>query len=271
MRTIAHISDLHFGTEEPRVVEALLAQLAEAKPHLIVVSGDLTQRAREKQFAAARAFLDRLPAPWLAVPGNHDVPLYDVFRRFLAPLERYKRHITDDLAPTWIDDEIAVIGINTARSLTIKDGRISMAQVDRLREQLAAIPEPRVRVVVTHHQLVQPPRSKGEAHHEDVVGRAKEALEAMDEAGVDLMLAGHLHSASSQDVRAEHPGRRSMLVVQCGTSVSTRVRDEPNSYNLIHIQPHQITVSVRGWKDGAFVERHVDTYVLQRTEWRRVA
>src|SRR2546421_621876 len=118
MRILAHISDLHFGTESSPVVEGLLADLLAARPHLLVVSGDLTQRARTDQFAAARAFLDRVPFPQLIVPGNHDIPLYDVGRRFLRPLHRYRRLITPELSPTFYDDELAVLGVNTARSAT---------------------------------------------------------------------------------------------------------------------------------------------------------
>src|ERR1700722_10258980 len=118
MRTIAHISDLHFGSEDPRLAEGLLADLAEVRPALVAVSGDLTQRARRGQFAAARAVLSRIPFPQLVVPGNHDIPFYDLGRRFLRPLNRFRRYITHDLNPTFADEEMLVVGINTARSAT---------------------------------------------------------------------------------------------------------------------------------------------------------
>ena len=122
MRTVVHLSDLHFGRTDDAVIQPLVSAIREIAPDVIAVSGDLTQRARREQFRAARAFLDRLAAPKIIVPGNHDVPLYDVFRRFLRPLARYRRYITGDLQPFYGDEEIAVLGINTARSLTFNIG-----------------------------------------------------------------------------------------------------------------------------------------------------
>ena len=140
MRTLVHLSDLHFG----RVDQALLGPLRELVERIaadvVVISGDLTQRAKVEEFEEARAFLDSLPGPQIIVPGNHDISLYNVFRRFMRPLARYKRYITDELEPVFIDDEIAVVGVNTARSLTIKDGRISHEQVAGLRARLAGLP-----------------------------------------------------------------------------------------------------------------------------------
>ncbi|HYE21280.1 MAG TPA: metallophosphoesterase, partial [Tepidisphaeraceae bacterium] len=130
MPVIAHISDLHFGAEDSAAAEALLADLNAVTPELVINSGDLTMRARGAQFAAARAYLDRIKFPQLTVPGNHDVPLYDVFRRFLSPLGRYKKYITSDLAPTFATPEMVVMGVNTARSLTWKNGRISPEQIE---------------------------------------------------------------------------------------------------------------------------------------------
>jgi 3',5'-cyclic AMP phosphodiesterase CpdA len=116
MRTIVHLSDIHFGSVDTSVLGPLKETVKQIKPDLVAVSGDLTQRARSSQFIAARAFLDSLPKPQIVVPGNHDVPLYNVFSRFLTGLDKYRRYITDDLQPAYIDEEIAVFGVNTARS-----------------------------------------------------------------------------------------------------------------------------------------------------------
>ena len=132
MRTIVHLSDLHFGKVDAELLEPLRRCVEAIAPHLVVVSGDLTQRAKAAQFREAKAFLDTLPKPQLVVPGNHDVPLYNVFQRFFTPLRKYKRIITPDLEPAFIDDEIAVVGVNTARSLTFKEGNVN-------REQIAAV------------------------------------------------------------------------------------------------------------------------------------
>src|SRR5689334_2326067 len=139
MPIIAHISDLHFGTEDPAVAQGLLADLCEIQPTLVVNSGDLTQRGRTSQFVAARAFLDRIPFPQLTVPGNHDIPLYDVVQRFVAPLYRYKKYITPNLAPRFDHDQFVVFGVNTARSLTWKNGRISLDQIREIKAAFCSL------------------------------------------------------------------------------------------------------------------------------------
>ena len=141
MRTIVHLSDLHFGRIDPALPPALLRAAVEAAPDLVVVSGDLTQRARVAEFKAAARFLETLPAPQLTVPGNHDVPLYNVLQRWLTPLDRYRRYITRDLAPFYQDAEIAVLGVNTARALTFKDGRINRLQIEAGMQRLAQLRE----------------------------------------------------------------------------------------------------------------------------------
>src|SRR5438045_8810323 len=140
MPVIAHISDLHFGTEDPAIAQGLLEDLAQVQPNLVVNSGDLTQRARVRQFIAARTFLDRIPFPQLTVPGNHDIPLYDMTRRFLAPLARYRRYIAKDLCPMFQTEQLAVMGVNTARSFTWKNGRISLDQIGQIRSAFCAVP-----------------------------------------------------------------------------------------------------------------------------------
>jgi predicted phosphohydrolase len=125
MRTVAHLSDPHFGRIDRATVQALIATVTEARPDIVVVSGDLTQRAKGSEFQEARQFLEALPSPQIVVPGNHDVPLYNVLARALKPLRNYQRYISKELEPFYCDDEIAIVGINTARSLTFKGGRIS--------------------------------------------------------------------------------------------------------------------------------------------------
>src|SRR5438045_6660149 len=128
MRTVVHVSDLHFGRIDRTLVEPLIATIQALHPHVVAVSGDLTQRAREREFREARLFLDRLPSPQIVVPGNHDVPLHNVFKRFVDPLKVYRRCISDNLAPFYADEEIAMAGVNTERSLRWKGGRINSEQ-----------------------------------------------------------------------------------------------------------------------------------------------
>lgn len=268
MRRIAHISDLHFGTEDAGLEEALLRDLEAVHPSLVAVSGDLTQRARRAEFAAARAFLGRLPAPRVVVPGNHDIPLFDVWRRFVSPLARYHEFIDPEADPFYTDDEIAVQGLNTARSNTWKDGRISEGQITDLRSRLCALPEGLFKVVVTHHPFVPPPREKAPP----TVGRGLLALRAAAECGVELLLAGHLHEGYNADVRATHVSlARSMIVVHAGTALSRRRRGEPNAYNLVTVDLPRLTLQVRSFTADGFVESATIEYVKEGTEWRRQA
>jgi 3',5'-cyclic AMP phosphodiesterase CpdA len=261
MRRIVHLSDLHFGRVDEAVVAALADALAKLAPTLVVVSGDLTQRARRGQFRRARAFLDSLAVPRLVVPGNHDVPLYDVLSRFLRPLARYRRYIHADPEPFYVDDEIAVAGVNTARSLTIEGGRINREQVDRLRERLCQLDRHLLRIVVTHHPFDVPP-----GHEADkIVGRATMAMEALAKCGVDVCLAGHLHVShvGRAAVRyAVHGGRA--LLVQAGTATSTRARGEVNSFNVLDIDGPVLSIERHAWAGGAEGFRDVGRETFRR-------
>src|SRR5215210_1786900 len=174
MRTLVHLSDIHFGHVDYATIDPLIRTVWQIKPDVVAVSGDLTQRARSEQFQEARAFLDALPKPQIIVPGNHDVPLYNVFARFLSPLRKYRRYITDDLEPFYSDGEIAVLGINTARSLTIKDGRVNQEQLALVRERFCALGENVTSVLVTHHPFDLP-----EGSDEEMVGRSRRAIETL--------------------------------------------------------------------------------------------
>jgi 3',5'-cyclic AMP phosphodiesterase CpdA len=263
VRLVAHISDLHFGREDPRVVEGLRDDLLRHAPAVVVVSGDLTQRARRSEFAAARAFLDTLPFPRVVVPGNHDVPLYNVARRLARPLDRFREFLGDP-EPVYADGEIAVVGINTARSLTWKSGRISRRQVDGIRRTLCPLSERVLKIAVTHHQFIPPPGRPAT----DLVGRAPRALEALETCGVDMLLAGHVHLGYTGDVRATHPStRRSIVVVQAGTAVSRRSRGEANSYNLVAVERDRLAVAVRRWDGRGFAGAEAVTYVRRGDHW----
>jgi 3',5'-cyclic AMP phosphodiesterase CpdA len=240
MRKIAHISDLHFGAADELVADRLIECVTSLEPDLVVCSGDLTQRARTSQFEAARAFLDKLPQPQLIIPGNHDVPLYNVYDRFVNPLEKYEKIITSELEPFISDDEIAVAGINTARSLTIKGGRISREQVERLRERMSQLPDRVLKVIVTHHPFDVP---DGE-DEDDIVGRAKEALPMITGSGADVFLAGHLHKShiGNSARRYRLKDGYSALIIQAGTAISHRERGEENSFNLMEFDHPMLTI-----------------------------
>jgi 3',5'-cyclic AMP phosphodiesterase CpdA len=223
----------------------LIDTIANIKPDLVAVSGDLTQRARSHQFKEARAFLDQLPGPQIVVPGNHDVPLHNVWSRFVNPLRKYRKFITEDLRPVHQDEEIAVLGLNTARSLTIKGGRINEGQVAWMRERLCDLDEEIVRIVVTHHPFDLP-----EGHDErDLVGRARLAMETLASCGADVFLAGHLHVSHTTHSATRYKIKgHSALVVQAGTATSARGRGEQNSFNVIRVNRPNIAVERFEWQ-----------------------
>jgi 3',5'-cyclic AMP phosphodiesterase CpdA len=243
MRTLVHLSDLHFGRVDESLLLPLLTCVRQIAPDVVAVSGDLTQRARAREFKQARQFLDLLPTPLIVVPGNHDVPLYNIVSRFLTPLSNYKRFITRDLHPSHIDDEIAVLGINTARSFTVKNGRINHQQVDYLRGRFSALPEPIIKVVVTHHPFDMPDA----VHDSALVGRAALALNMFAAQGVDLLLSGHNHKSSAASGDHYALAGYKVLVVQAGTTTSNRGRGEANSFNAIRIDGDKITIERFSW------------------------
>lgn len=259
MRTIVHLSDLHFGRTDGEIIKPLIDTVTRLGPHLVVVSGDLTQRARTDEFQAARRFLDALPQPQIVVPGNHDVPLYDIYSRFLRPLKQYRRHISEDTEPTYVDAEIAVVGVNTARSLTFKDGRINIAQITGIRHRLRAIDSHVVKIIVTHHPFDLP----AEYHEDELVGRAPLAMKTLADCGADLLLAGHLHTSHAGNTDARYGiADYSALVVQAGTATSTRVRGETNSFNVIRVSTACVSIERHDWlpKSKTFALTETETF-----------
>ena len=268
VRTIVHISDIHFGRADYGVVERLVEKVVGLHPHLIVLSGDLTQRARSKQFAEAKSFLERLPQPQLVVPGNHDVPLYNVFDRFMNPLTKFRKFITTDLSPEFLDEELAVFGINTARSMTIKSGRVSHEQLDKLHGRLCAIDEGKTKIIVTHHPFDLPEGFD----EDDIVGRAKEVMPKLVECGADVFLAGHLHVS-----HITHSARRyrldngySALIIQAGTAASVRERGEENSFNLLELEHRIMTVKRFQCGEAGFHLATTEQFSKTERGWARM-
>ena len=269
MRTVVHLSDLHFGTIRDAAVKPLIDTVAAIKPDVIAISGDLTQRARKQQFGAARAFLDAMPGQKIVVPGNHDVPLYNLAARFRR-LERYRRYIESDLEPFYLDGNIAVLGINTARSLTFKSGRINEQQVARAKTRLCGLPNSVAKIIVTHHPFDLPAAYR----HGALVGRARMAIKELSNCRIDLFLAGHFHVSGAAPTSFQIPvNGYSSLIVQAGTAISLRTRSEQNAFNVIRIDLPKLSIERMEWLPGraSFAVSEVEQFVRSRAGWALIA
>jgi 3',5'-cyclic AMP phosphodiesterase CpdA len=270
MRTLVHLSDLHFGHIDPKLPGPLRASVEALDPDLTCISGDLTQRARRSQFREAAQYLATLPEPRIVVPGNHDVPLYDVARRFLAPLDRFREFIDAEPFPTFIDDEIAVVGINTARSLTFKRGRINAEQVAEVERRFRGLPDAVTRIIVSHH-----PFDLAEGIHDrELVGRAQMAMQVFAGAGVDFFLSGHMHVTHAMTTARRYDiDGFAALMIQAGTTTSTRGRGEANAFNVLRIGAASLDLETWRWEptQAAFTHASAQRFAYtQGTGWAPV-
>ena len=217
------------------------------RPSLVVLSGDLTQRARPEQFRQAREFVDQIPVPTLVVPGNHDVPLYRVWERIFNPYGCYRKHFSEELEPVFRDDEMLVVGINTAFGWTVKDGRITLKRLLEVEKIFQETPESVFKVVVAHHHLIPPPNFGTQR----VFANAYEAIDLFSSAGVDLILSGHLHQAYIGNSEEFYPkGRPPVVILHSGTTTSSRGRAgerERNTCNWIRVDDQSMVVSHYRW------------------------
>ncbi|MCH9646926.1 MAG: metallophosphoesterase [Deltaproteobacteria bacterium] len=253
-----HISDVHFGPpHRPEVAEGVLRLVDERKPDVVVLSGDLTQRAKPDQFRQARRFVDRISAPTIVVPGNHDVPLYRVWERFLAPFGAYRKYFADELEPILELEDLVMVGVNTAHGLTLKDGKITLPRLQEISRYFRQVPEETYKVIVAHHQLIPPP-SFGTQR---VLHRAHEAVEVFSDSGVDLVLSGHMHQTYIGSSEEFYPrGMRGVRIVHSGTTTSNRgrgVERKKNTCNWISVDEGSLFIAHLLWSSSRdeFVEQ----------------
>lgn len=270
---IVHLSDLHFGHHDAQLAAGLAADIADQHPALIVVSGDFTQVGSRSEFEDARAFLDSLHVPVFAVPGNHDIPVHNLWLRFFDPYRHYRRYIAEELEPFLEIEGVALAGLRTSRrmraELNWSHGSISRGQLKRLEERFAAAAPDAVRVIVAHHPLLQP-QAVTEIPMR-LVRRADLALKTFADLGVRLVLSGHFHLSYVR--RHEHMGEigegelhgpreaalAHVLVAQASSTISTRLRGDANAYNLIDIDNDTITITVREWHGAGWITREKAT------------
>lgn len=256
MRTVAHLSDLHFGRTDARVVTALLHDLQHQRPDLVIVSGDLTQRARSQQFAEARAFLSHCPAPVLVVPGNHDLePLYRPWNRIFRPRAKFHKHLPGhEPFPAWQDETLVAIGLDSTRSLRWKSGALKGAHLDHLEATLDGAPAGAAKLVFLHH----PPSTASGGH----------PYEVLVEHGIDAVLTGHVHHARVELINGGHG--HSLVLVQASTACSTRLREDANGYCLLRFDAGHMEVAIRGWTGDVFHTIRHHWFEKRAGTWRTI-
>jgi 3',5'-cyclic AMP phosphodiesterase CpdA len=278
--TLMHISDIHAGPPfNPEKAELIVREAQELQPDLMVLSGDMVQRADFRwQWRQVRDFIARLPEPRLIVPGNHDIPRFDQIGRFLWPFRRYQHYISRDLEPIFEHEDVVAIGANTVRSFTIEGGKLTRAKIARLEERLKRYPDTVCKIVVMHHHVVMPPGPRNQ--RKDIISGANETLAALDRGGAELVLCGHIHTSFIGNTLEFDPGlRQGTIIAQSGTTTSRRGRlwhRGKNSYNIVEIEERVIRISQRMFLEDAgrfvpvsehvFPRRSGGAYYLPRQE-----
>jgi 3',5'-cyclic AMP phosphodiesterase CpdA len=269
MRTIAQISDLHFGRINPFILNPLVNTINKANPDLIVVTGDLTQRAKVDEFKKAKAFLDSLPYPKVIVPGNHDIPAFNLFARFSNGFSRYQKYISKNLNHFYADKHIAVAGINTARPYKWRGGSLNLEETEQTCHRLKSAPKNTIKIIALHHSIDLP----WEYSTSYLVGKWQQALEIFIKCKIDIVLSGHNHRSHIHLTTDRNPHHKhAALVFHAGTTTSTRTRGgERNSFNIIQIDEKNLTFEKNIWNpDLLFFEKMIKNYAREKNGWREI-
>lgn len=257
MITVMHLSDLHFGTESPQVVACLIRQIREVSPEVVVISGDLTQRAKWREFHAAKRFVDAIKSSQskvVVVPGNHDIPLYNPVARMLRPFHRYRSVFGSTRVAVEQLGRLRFITVNSVRRERHAEGFITVRHRHEVVRRAQEAAEGDINIVVTHHPLGIDSLSLGDDTHDGDV----KTCDAWHDAGVNIILSGHIHrpfliNAREQLVNYRNSAESPMWILNAGTAISKRVRhDHPNSYNLLKFNADQLSsrMMVERWDFG---------------------
>ncbi len=262
MTLIAHISDLHFGASNTNREERLLEQLNVHLPDLAVITGDITQRATRRQYAAAHRFLRRLPCPCMTIPGNHDLTLYNMVERFHHPWRKWHRYISTDVEPETAAPHLSIMGINTAAPwgyrMDWSRGRILRHQIERIENRFRQVSENHLRVIAAHHPLWLP-RSE---RHRRLAGGTARVFPSLKSSGVDLVLGGHTHSAY---VHIEN----GMIICHAGSAFSNRLSSgQENSYTLISGNHKGLNIKIIQWQTNDFKVMESYHFARQSNGWQ---
>ena len=267
-RKIVHLSDLHFSWVDEALIDPLVRCVCEIAPAILTVSGDFVQHAWPNEFESAAALLARLPGRQILVPGNHDMAFLNPVRRITQRLRLFRKYITPDPQPFYRDDEIAIMGLNTARVEHLRGGRIRDWQVDLLEERMSAVPAGLIRVLVTHHPFDLPETF----HAREIVARGSQAIERVVKC-VDLLLAGHMHISHAGPTAERYKAAgHSAVFVQAGTAISTRSRGEANGFQVIETGPASIEVQTFMWESerSSYLPYALSRFKRSASGWARV-
>ncbi|MGR3496769.1 metallophosphoesterase family protein [Citreimonas sp.] len=255
------IADLHFGTESPSLVPRLHAAIAAARPDLVVVAGDFVQRARTAQYQAARAFVDALTTPWIAVPGNHDIPLLNLPERLLSPRAAYRRWIAQETEPVWDSDTARIIGLDTTDRWSHQRGRVDDNQIERVCRMIREAGD-RLPIILAHHPFHHRPEVE-----KSLMRGAPRALEAWAECGAHVILSGHLHTFLVEPFVARKSDGQT-LQVHCGTSASSRLRGQDNDFAILDVGDRRIEVTRMVFSDDTgFDHASRKVYAVGEAGW----
>ncbi len=258
---LAFVTDIHFGRQNDGAATALLHDLNTHRPDLILIGGDLTQRAYAAQYQAARDFIKQLPSAWLCVPGNHDVPAWNLWARFTAPFGLYQKYISHDVNPGFVNDQVAILGLNSARrwmrQWAWEQGGIANRQLKFTRDFFKNVPDSKLKILMVHHPVSHP------VDHDTrmLVDNHAAAVKTFIDCGVDIILTGHLHRANIRDARSIMPQlKKPLLFIQGSTTLSDRTRGEDNNYWLLNITDDAITCRLQTLRNDVFTQTDVLTY-----------
>lgn len=264
--TFAHLSDLHFGRIDAPVLETLRRFFDTAHVDEVIVTGDLTQSGRRSEFAEAAAFFDTLDQRTTIIPGNHDAPVYNLWQRFVSPWKRFSKALDRDPEPVTEDERFVFVGLNSATrirfSLDWSTGRLSSRQITRALEEFRLGTDHRLQILGAHHPFFPEPEagSAGRA----VIPRAPAILDKLVDAGLDVLMTGHVHQGR---VRSVEVGDRKIILSQAGTASSTRTRGETPSFNLLKVDNNRLSANVMRYGEESFEPEKQHAFVRRETGW----
>jgi 3',5'-cyclic AMP phosphodiesterase CpdA len=244
---IIHISDLHFGLHKEELIPYFLTDINKIKPEIILISGDMTHRATSSQYKLLQKFINELPGLVLTVPGNHDIPLNNVFERLLYPFKHYKRYISQELMVHAEIGGVKILGVNSVNPFVIKDGKLSSQTLENIKNYFAS-PFAGVNLLFFHHNF-----DYVEGLHKPLQNY-NQFLNCLKESSIHIVCTGHLHFASVGLIQKNND--QPCLRLHAGSLLCQRNRDGRHSYYSIELHKENCRLDWRVFKDNQFITDH---------------